>query len=294
MSRPRLGLRALLLATCEAWDQVEGPSLGAAVLAIVRERPRLRVIIDDMREGIESLKARLATAEEYSTTLDTARREDREILTANNVALTASKKQEQILKDCLADIRLQRDRAEIEVDRLSTALAQSDAAANTLLTGLEDCRHALADMTSERNNLRASLTVMEAEVARLQVHKNAKDKPYPQPGDVVPWDEVEDKCLYYDRGAPGCCFLACTDGRSAWLFGPDDGDIMELLHGTYGSTDRPRKTTYAEAAVLVARDLGSAPEAWRAAMREWTANGNRPSVDPKPLSYAVTSREDAT
>ena len=151
----RLGLRALLQATCEAWDQVEGPSLGAAVLAIVRERPRLRAIISDMREGIESLKARLATAEEYSTTLDTARREDREILTANNVALTASKKQEQILKDCLADIRLQRDRAEIEVDRLSTALAQAGAAADSLLTGLEDCRHALADMTSERGRGRA-------------------------------------------------------------------------------------------------------------------------------------------
>ena len=207
MSRPHFGLRALLQATCEAWDQVGGPSLGAAVLAIVRERPRLRAIISDMREGIESLKARLATAEEYSTTLDTARREDREILTANNVALTASKKQEQILKDCLADVRLQRDRAEQEVERLATDLAQAGAAADSLLTGLEDCRHALADMTSERNNLRASLTVMEAEVARLQVHKNAKDA--------------------------------------------DDRDILQ-------------------------------------------ARLAQESVDPKPLSYAVTSREDAT
>ena len=58
----RLGLRALLQATCEAWDQVEGPSLGAAVLAIVRERPRLRAIISDMREGIERLKADLDEA----------------------------------------------------------------------------------------------------------------------------------------------------------------------------------------------------------------------------------------
>jgi len=28
--------------------------------------------------------------------------------------------------------------------------------------------------------------------------------------------------------------------------------------------------------VLVARDLGTDPEAWRKAMREWTANGNKP------------------
>ena len=124
-------------------------------------------------------------------------------------------------------------------------------------------------MHAENTRLRAQVDRM---IAAMREDAPAPVKARPQPGDVVPWDEVEDKCLYYDRGAPGCCFLACTDGRSAWLFGPDDGDIMGLLRGTYGSTDRPRKTTYAEAAVLVARDLGTDPEAWRKAMREWTAS----------------------
>ena len=124
-------------------------------------------------------------------------------------------------------------------------------------------------MHAENTRLRAQVDRM---IAAMREDAPAPVKARPQPGDVVPWDEVEDKCLYYDRGAPGCCFLACTDGRSAWLFGPDDGDIMLLLRGTYGSTDRPRKTTYAEAAVLVARDLGTDPEAWRKAMREWTAS----------------------
>jgi hypothetical protein len=124
-------------------------------------------------------------------------------------------------------------------------------------------------MHAENTRLRAQVDRMSA---AMREDAPAPVKARPQPGDVVPWDEVEDKCLYYDRGAPGCCFLACTDGRSAWLFGPDDGDIMGLLRGTYGSTDRPRKTTYAEAAVLVARDLGTDPEAWRKAMREWTAS----------------------
>jgi len=31
-------------------------------------------------------------------------------------------------------------------------------------------------------------------------------------------------------------------------------------------------------AVLVARDLGTDPEAWRKAMREWTENGNKPTT----------------
>lgn len=123
-------------------------------------------------------------------------------------------------------------------------------------------------MHAENTRLRAQVDRMSA---AMREDAPAPVKARPQPGDVVPWDEVEDKCLYYDRGAPGCCFLACTDGRSAWLL-PDDGDIMGFLRGTYGSTDRPRKTTYAEAAVLVARDLGTDLEAWRKAMRGWTAS----------------------
>ena len=123
-------------------------------------------------------------------------------------------------------------------------------------------------MHAENTRLRAQVDRMSA---AMREDAPAPVKARPQPGDVVPWDEVEDKCLYYDRGAPGGCFLACTDGRSAWLL-PDDGDIMGFLRGTYGSTDRPRKTTYAEAAVLVARDLGTDLEAWRKAMRGWTAS----------------------
>lgn len=280
----RLGLRALLQATCEAWDQVEGPSLGAAVLAIVRERPRLRAIISDMREGIESLKA----------DLDEAARQQVEVFHKQQHGQLESKKQEQILKTTLADVRLQRDRAEQEVERLATDLAQAGAAADSLLTGLEDCRHALADMTSERNNLRASLTVMEAEVARLQVHKNAKDKPCPQPGDVVPWAEVEDGALYHRLGER-CPFRMSVGGRVGAMYDADDRDILRMVAGTFGAGDPEFENHTAEhPLILVARNLGSDPEAWRAAMREWTANGNRPSVDPQPHSCAVTSREDAT
>ena len=156
------------------------------------------------------------------------------------------------------------------------------------------------DSTAEAYRVNAENTRLRAQVDRMSAAMRedapAPVKARPQPGDVVPWDEVEDKCLYYDRGAPGCCFLACTDGRSAWLFGPDDGDIMGLLRGTYGSTDRPRKTTYAEAAVLVARNLGSDPEAWRKAMREWTANGNKPTskAAPKAAEDVLPLRDEFT
>ena len=82
-------------------------------------------------------------------------------------------------------------------------------------------------------------------------------------------------------------------GRCISVSGSDD--ILRMVAGTFGAGDPEFENhTPEHPLILVARDLGSAPEAWRAAMREWTANGNRPSVDPKPLSYAVTSREDAT
>jgi hypothetical protein len=52
---------------------------------------------------------------------------------------------------------------------------------------------------------------------------------------------------------------------------PDGGN----LHGKASQMAAPDMTIKDEA-VLVARDLGTDPEAWRKAMREWTANGNKP------------------
>ena len=127
----------------------------------------------------------------------------------------------------------------------------------------------------------------------MLARENAKDKPHPQPGDAVPWAEVEDGALYHRKGryAPFRMVLRRTVMA---IHNEADSDVFSVLGGLDGASIAGEDGFPESPLVLVARDLGSAPEAWRAAMREWTANGNRPSVDPKPLSYAVTSREDAT
>lgn len=71
--RVRLGIRDIIRAACEAHDAIDGPSLGAAVLAIVRERPRLHAIIHDLRAGVDRLKAKLAKRDETEASLSGAK-----------------------------------------------------------------------------------------------------------------------------------------------------------------------------------------------------------------------------
>ena len=147
-----------------------------------------------------------------------------------------------------------------------------------------------ARIATDRDNLRASLTVMEAEVARLTARSpvgritgvkitiNGTEetvfaagdeiaiKPRPQPGDVVPWAEVEDGALYAkDWGA--CRFVMVARGERSVASGPEDRDIETFLlrHDVLHPAGSKEMT-------LVARDLGTDPEAWRKAMREWTAS----------------------
>ena len=103
-------------------------------------------------------------------------------------------------------------------------------------------------------------------------------KTRPQPGDVVPWAEVEDGALYFDGYDCMPPFLAVFNERCFWLYNDDDKDLELLLKSGYGCNGLAQDTTDSTAGVLVSRDLGSDPEAWRKAMREWTANGNKPAV----------------
>jgi len=113
----------------------------------------------------------------------------------------------------------------------------------------------------------------------------------PQPGDVVPWAEVEDGALYFDSERKGAQFFAQHNGRWFWTHNAEDGDIDGLLRFGRGWTGH-RKYTHTTSAILVAIDLGSDPEAWRKAMREWTAAGNRPAPKPTaPLAAAVADIE---
>ena len=107
-------------------------------------------------------------------------------------------------------------------------------------------------------------------------------KPRPQPGDVVPWDEVEDGALYWRKWSEMYCMA--MGGEQTMVTGPDDEDILRALNSSASQTASPDRTVGDVGATLVARDLGTDPEAWRKAMREWTANGNRPA--PKPAAPA--------
>jgi len=134
-------------------------------------------------------------------------------------------------------------------------------------------------MHAENTRLRAQVDRMiaamreDAPLSKPQTMAEAR----PQPGDVVPWTEVEDGCLYYGGGQ----FRMAVGGQTGGMFGPDDQDIEDILSGKYpGTLAKDVATWYGidKEAILVARDLGSDPEAWRKAMREWTANGDKPAA----------------
>lgn len=117
----------------------------------------------------------------------------------------------------------------------------------------------------------------------------ARDKaaePRPQPGDVVSWAEVEDDCLYHDAGDKA--FLLRINGQWVWAWDPDAEWAVGFVRSPRGDVGVPKGE--APQAILVARDLGFDPEAWRKAMREWTANGNRPA--PKPDRHPWTTPLD--
>ncbi len=118
-------------------------------------------------------------------------------------------------------------------------------------------------MHAENTRLRAQVDRMSA---AMREDAPAPVKPRPQPGDVVPWAEVEDGALYAkDWG--GCRFVMVARGERSVASGPEDRDIETflLLHDALPPAGEKEMT-------LVARDLGANPEAWRKAMRGWTAS----------------------
>ncbi len=116
---------------------------------------------------------------------------------------------------------------------------------------------------AENTRLRAQVDRMSA---AMREDAPAPVKPRPQPGDVVPWAEVEDGALYAkDWG--GCRFVMVARGERSVASGPEDRDIETFLlqHDALPPAGEKEMT-------LVARDLGANPEAWRKAMRGWTAS----------------------
>jgi len=161
-----------------------------------------------------------------------------------------------------------------------SACEDHDFPAHLIAEGLTEaeCRHL------------SGLSATDA-LAWCEARDKAATAKRPQPGDVVPWAEVEDGCLYHGGGQ----FRMVVGGQTGGMFGPDDADIGDMLSGKYPGTHAEEVATWYgidNHAALVARDLGTDPEAWRKAMREWTAAGNRPAPKPAaPLAAAVADIE---
>ena len=84
-------------------------------------------------------------------------------------------------------------------------------------------------------------------------------------------------------------------GRCISVSGSDD--ILRMVAGTFGAGDPEFENhTPEHPLILVARNLGSDPEAWRAAMRIWTAAGNKPTskAAPKAAEDVLPLRDEFT
>ena len=117
---------------------------------------------------------------------------------------------------------------------------------------------------------RADLAEATLESVRAAVAKPVEDKQdgRPKVGDAVPWAEVEAGALYYREPHvyPFCMVVGDT---FEVMTGTEDEDLEPVLRG---DAWRPLSSLCTTApGVLVARDLGTDPEAWRAAMREHMA-----------------------
>ena len=173
------------------------------------------------------------------------------------------------LTDIAEEMALQRARFKDEVHAARVTLANVQG----LLDKAERSRDALR---TERDNLRAQVDRMSA---AMREDAPAPVKPRPRPGDVVPWAEVEDGALYH-RPGERCPFRMSVGGRVGAMYDADDRDILRMVEGTFGAGDPEFENHTAEhPLILVARNLGSDPEAWRAAMRIWTAAGNKPPIE---------------
>jgi len=123
----------------------------------------------------------------------------------------------------------------------------------------------LVAVEKERDAAQEEARQLRGKVAEVNTKRR------PMPGDRVPWEEVEDGCLYFDGGerdAEWARFVGVFGGRQAWVAW--EHQVKELIDG---DTCRRVSNTTATDAILVARDLGTDPEAWRKAMREWAQNG---------------------
>ena len=187
------------------------------------------------------------------------------------------------LRTEVADLRRQKSDIEVALAATMTAWhkdkAALEATAADLRTQLDAAQRAAINIQAQLDGVfasrdaatkRADLAEATLESVRAAVAKPAEDKEDTRPkvGDAVPWAEVEAGALYYREPHvyPFCMVVGDT---FEVMTGTEDEDLEPVLRGEAG---RPLSSLCTTApGVLVARDLGTDPEAWRAAMREHMA-----------------------
>ncbi len=174
-------------------------------------------------------------------------------------------------------------RSELAEVREQTAHLEKTLASTTSAWDAEvEARSKVARQTAERvakvaTDLRTQLeaAVKRADLAeamlesvRAAVAKPALDKEDTRPkiGDTVPWSEMEDG-LYHRPDYPYP--FAMVVGSRVNVVDHDDRAVARMLDGS--GRGQLVSSTDPEWVVFVARDLGTDPEAWRAAMREHLA-----------------------
>lgn len=182
------------------------------------------------------------------------------------------------IKDTVRDLKATHDKAIADIHALRDILKvpadgnivdHASAFAERHMRRVDEATAEAHRVNEDNARLRVQVDRM---IAAMREDAPAPAKAIPQPGDVVPWAEVEDGALYH-RGTGGYPFRMVVGGRALMMYGPDDRDIEHLLNGRHPGVTPSEIEEHP--ATLIARNLGSDPKAWRRAMREWTANGNK-------------------
>lgn len=127
---------------------------------------------------------------------------------------------------------------------------------------------------SERQRINAALRNAPENVCAALQKTSPKAPSKLQIGASVPWNEAEDGCLYYRKEMP-CPFGMVVNGRAGVMIDPNDRDVERMLLGSDGMWMVARSIKDPERIVLIARDLGTDPEQWRQAMRDYLAKAGK-------------------
>ncbi len=199
----------------------------------------------------------------------------------------------EVLQAEVTDLRRQKSDLEVALAATMTAWHKDKAELEGLVTTQREevayTRRALdaahkqaaareADLRTQLDTAtkRAELAEATLESVRAAVAKPAEDKQdgRPKVGDLVPWSEVEVGALYKVRTYDAYPFRVVSLHTTALCCGDDDRELESYLDGRYKGTPIDALADFHEGqthATLIARDLGTDPEAWRAAMREHSA-----------------------